>query len=118
MRVLTRDATWKTQMHHENIRVSCEDTNISSDTICICFYGAVAAPHITFYGWQHESYKSFSLKLDNKPCTFKSREAFVLALAIELQSRYNSGDFDYSEDLGNKIDQLRIEYLQPIDQSI
>lgn len=73
------------------------------------------SPHISSYA--HDNGHTLpghlvSLVLDGQPCTKESIDAFMVALAQELQFSFNTGCV-MSNKLKEKIEQLRIEYLQP-----
>lgn len=100
------------------------DNGVFTDTINILVHRS-NAPHIdTLYPGEN----SISLRLDGEECTKESIDAFILALGIELQRDYDNGKlsdfkpleqfklsrFNPTVEFLNKIDKLRIEYLQPI----
>lgn len=78
----------------------------------IDFYDGLLAPH--FCSFNLENRKKLDVTLNGYKCTKESIEAFILALAIELQRRYDEGKKGYSIELEEVFEKLRTEYLQPI----
>lgn len=89
------------------------------NTLYVNLHGNDLAPHFHSI-FCYEGSRKVDVMLNGQTCTLESIEAFILALAIELQNRYNAGGIGYSIEsngLPEVIEKLRIEYLQPVQNS-
>jgi len=73
-----------------------------------------AAPDVYSLPRKSSNQTRIDLRLDGKPCTSESKDAFLDALGAWLQQRYYSGDLTYAG-LSAFVEQSRVEHLQPME---